>query len=411
MSTRTLTDELRSVLLFHALEAPEPSTTVDRILNDTVGAAVVLGDPGTAVGGPVRGRRRLSAQHLVAAGVVALLLVAVAGINSHRTRNDTDTAVAGAAFNESSGSRTVAGEANGGAAASGSAAPPNAPDQAQAKAAAPPQLPTYAGKALNCATIRGGRLVTGQWQSYVTPTGELDYIFEFLCVGLNGERSASELQVFQLVENKLEYQRTLLSPAADEHLDFFVAGPTSARMQAVAHRRIPGRVADAVRSTTWDLTLADPGGGYSFTVADPCGRTDADPDLTVTATLSVVPDAPAPAWRLTVRNTGSRACALEGFPTVRAQRGDATLATALPTLSGPVGGVTKRLVPPILVLPAQQTATAIIEQSAAASGTCQSSDRLAVTLPDGASLSPLPVRVAACGLIVHPLVDSPSGSD
>ena len=62
-------------------------------------------------------------------------------------------------------------------------------------------------------------------------------------------------------------------------------------------------------STTWDLSLADPGDGYTFTVADPCGRTDLDPrlaqDLAVTATLTVVPDAPAPAWRLTVRNAGT----------------------------------------------------------------------------------------------------------
>ena len=90
MSARTLTDELRSVLLFHALEAPEPNATVDRILNDTVGAATVLGgDPPPSVQ-PVaaRGGRRVSTQQLVAASVVALLLLAVAGINSFRTRND-----------------------------------------------------------------------------------------------------------------------------------------------------------------------------------------------------------------------------------------------------------------------------------------------------------------------------------
>jgi hypothetical protein len=412
MSARTLTDELRSVLLFHALEAPEPNATVDRILNDTVGAATVLGAdrvPAAGAGGPVRAGRRVSAQQLMAASVVALLLLAVAGINSYRARN-----VGGG--NTTAERQPAAGAALSGASAASrpsaddAMAAPGASDQAGAKAA-PPQTPVYAGKGLDCATIRGSRLVTGQWDDYVSSTGELFYIFEFLCVGLNGERSASELQIFQQIDGQLKYQRTLLPPTAGEHLDFMTAGANSARIQAVALRQTPGRAVGAVLSTTWDLSLADPGDGYSFTVADPCGRTDLDPDLAVTATLSVVADAPAPAWRLTVRNAGSRACGLEGFPVVRAQRDGSTLATALPTLSGPVGGVTKRTVPPILVLPAQRTATAIIEQSASAAGTCQPSDQLAVTLPNGVALSTLPARVAACGLIVHPLVDNPSGSD
>ena len=232
-------------------------------------------------------------------------------------------------------------------------------------------------------------------------------------MGLNGERSASELQVFQQVDGTLKYQRTLLAPAADEYLDFMTAGANSARIQAYAHGPAPAWPAGAVVSTTWDLSLADPGDGYSFTVADPCGRTDLDKtddsaqDLAVTATLGVVPDAPAPAWRLTIRNAGTRACGLQGFPVVRAQLGGSTLATALPTLSGPVGGVTKQTVPPILVLPAGRTATALIEQSAAAAGTCQSADQLGVTLPNGVALNPLPAQVSACGLIVHPLVEQP----
>ena len=90
---------------------------------------------------------------------------------------------------------------------------------------------------------------------------------------------------------------------------------------------------------------------------------------------------------------------------VRAQRGGTTLATALPTLSGPAGGVTKQTVPPILVLPAGRTATRSSSRAPSAAGTCQSSDQLAVTLPNGVSLGPLPARVSACGLLVHPLVE------
>src|SRR4051812_28971330 len=220
MSTRTLTDELRSTLLFHALEAPEPNATVDRILNDTVGAEMVLGgtrQPAESAGGAVgavQGGWRPSIQQVVAASVVALLLLAVAGINSLRARNTA----------EDSANRSVAGAALGGPAASqspagGSMVLPSTPGSAQDKAAAPPEAsakaaapvnPTYAGKALDCATIRGSRLVTGQWDDYLSPTGELNYVFEFLCVGLNGERSASELQIFRLVNGQLRYQRTLL---------------------------------------------------------------------------------------------------------------------------------------------------------------------------------------------------------
>jgi hypothetical protein len=95
MSSKTLTDELRSVLLFHSLEAPQPNATVDRILSDTVGSVVALSGaagPGSAAAtssadGSGKAPRRISVQQLVAASVVAVLLLAVAGINSLRTRN------------------------------------------------------------------------------------------------------------------------------------------------------------------------------------------------------------------------------------------------------------------------------------------------------------------------------------
>lgn len=405
MSERTLTDELRSVLLFHAIEAPEPSATVDRILNDTVGAAVVLGHPDTLVE-EVRpaGGRRPSSWHLVAAGVVAVVLLAAAGINSQRARHTADQASRRAAGSAASGS--VSGSAG------GSKAAPNAFGQTQDRAGAS-QAPTYQGHALNCASIRGGRLVTGQSDDYVSATGELNYIFEFLCVGMGGERSASELQVFQQVDGRLQYRRTLLSPAAGEHLDFLTAGGGAARAQFMSYRATPGWPAGTVLSTTWDLSLADPGAGYTFPLAGPCGHADADPDarLPVAAGLTALPGPSAPAWLLTVRNTGSKACGLEGFPVVKAQRGDRTLATALPTLSGPAGGVTSQQVPPILVVPAGSSVTAVIEQAnGATDDACQSTDRLAVTLPDGVALAPLPAKVPACGLAVHPLVDNPTGS-
>jgi hypothetical protein len=184
------------------------------------------------------------------------------------------------------------------------------------------------------------------------------------------------------------------------------AGTDSVRIQSSVHSAGGGRVPGEVVSTAWDLTKADPGDGQGFTVAAPCRPQD------LTAAVVEAPDAAAPSWRLTLRNDAATACALEGYPQVRAQRAGVLLATAVPTLSGTAGGVRKAPVAPIIVLSPDATASAIIEQSAAsAAGSCPRSDRLAVTLPTGASLGLLPAQLAGCGLAVHPLVGNVRGSD
>jgi len=430
MSGKTLTDELRSVLLFHSLEAPQPGITVDRILNDTVGSVVALGSASAAAGAPAKRARRISAQQLAAASVIAVLLLAVAGINSARNRDASRTASQASRVN-------AANQANqasqaGPASQASPAGPANQASQAgsdQAAAAAsasagsgsgafalpstgvvragPTTPPAYAGNGLDCSTLPGGgRLTTGQWDDYTLSTGETGYLYEFLCVGQNGERSASELQVFRQVGGALRYKQTLLRAAADQHLDFLTAGADTVRIQASVQSSAAGRVRGEVISTAWDLTDAHPGDGHSFTVAGPCLRKD------LRASVTEAPDALAPAWRLMLRNAAATACALEGYPQVRAQLAGTPLTIAVPTLSGTAGGVTKTQVPPIIVLSPDATAAAIIEQSAgSAAGSCQQSDRLAVTLPNGASLGSVPARLAACGLAVHPLVGNVRGSD
>jgi hypothetical protein len=401
MSAKTLTDELRSVLLFHSLEAPQPNATVDRILNDTVGAVVALGSAapaaGTADGDSARPARQLSVQQLVAASVVAVLLLAVAGINSVRNRNAVQTA--------NQASRNEAGFPASDNAVSGSMVLPEASGSSQAKAGAA-SPPGHVGKALNCSGIPGGRLITGKWDQYRLSTGKQGYLYEFLCVGLNGQRSASEVQMFQQTGLALDYVATVLRADLGQHLDFLTTGADSVRIQASVHSAASGRVPGEVVSTAWDLSAAVLGDGQSFSVAGPCLPDD------LAGAVVEVPDAAVPSWRLTLRNRAATACGLEGYPQVRAQLAGVPLATAVPTLSGTAGGITKAPVPPIIVLSPDATASAIIEQSAvSATGSCPRADQLAVTLPTGASLGLLPAGLAGCGLAVHPLVGNARGSD
>lgn len=397
MTAKTLTDELRSVLLYHSLEAPQPSATVDRILNDTVGSVVALAPAGTAADDQPKRARRVSAPQLVAASVIAVLLLAVAGINSARNRNASQTA-------SQAGREQVSLPASDNAAGgSGSFVLPST----GAPKAGPLNPPAYSGSGLDCATLPGGgRLATGQWDDYSLSGGEAGYLYEFLCVGQNGQRSASELLVFTMAGGRLQYKQTLLPAAENQHLDFLTVGAETVRIQASVQSAAPGRVRGEVISTAWDLSDADPGDGQSFTVAGPCLRKD------LTASVVEVPDAAAPSWRLILRNRARTACALEGYPQVRVQRAGTSLTTAVQTLSGTAGGISTRPVPPIIVLSPGATASAIIEQSSAsAAGSCQRSDRLAVTLPNGVSLGLVPAELSACGLTVHPLVGNVRGSD
>jgi len=393
MTPKTLTDELRSVLLFHALEAPEPNATVDRILADTVGPVVSLGsadeDPGAR---PAR-RRRLSARQLLVAAAVAVLLLSVAGINSVRNRDAGRTA---AQPGRSQTDQPVSGRA-----AAGQLVLPPASDATGAGG-----KPTHYGTALDCSTIAGGRLVTGHFDDVTLATGERAYLYEFLCVGRDGQRSASQVQLFRQVGNQLKYLQTLPHPSADEHLNFMTGGVDSVSIQVSVTSAPPGGVAGEVRSMNWQLSDPDSSHILAATVAEPCTRKD------LTATVTVVPYAAASSWLLQLRNHTGTACALEGFPQVRALRAGAAQSAAAPTLRGVAGGVTKTPAPPIVVLSPGADASAIIEQGAgSAASSCPPSDHLDVTLPNGVSLGLLPAELPGCGLVVHPLVGNALGSD
>src|SRR5690348_9248278 len=77
MSKKTLPDELRSVLLAHSLDAPEPDSTVEQILAATVGTPAASGPVSTS-------RRWWTSNQLLGAAVVVALLVLGAGAYSLR---------------------------------------------------------------------------------------------------------------------------------------------------------------------------------------------------------------------------------------------------------------------------------------------------------------------------------------
>ena len=66
--------------------------------------------------------------------------------------------------------------------------------------------------------------MTGQWDDFTLPDGRSGYVYEFLCVGPDGQRSASEVQVFRQSGATLRYVSTRSYPAADQYVSFLVAG-------------------------------------------------------------------------------------------------------------------------------------------------------------------------------------------
>jgi hypothetical protein len=345
---------------------------------------------------------------MMVAGVVAVLLVSVAGINSVRNRNAVQSAT--------EANRTQFDQRqNGGDAAAGSGSGAGASDDALTG----PNPVEYVGNGLDCSKLPDGRMTIGHRDDVTLESGQPGYLYEFLCIGSNGQRSASELLLFEEAGGTPRHKETLLRAAANQHLQSIIGGAGMVRMEASDHSTRPGGVPGKLISTTWALSDSGRSARYTFTVAEPCG-VGGDGRMLAAAglrsklpvTVSEVPDATAPAWVLSIRNGADASCAIEGFPQVRALRGGATLTTAAPAMSGAVGGVTKSPTPPIILLPPGATASAILEQgTASGAGSCPRSDQLALTLPNGVSLGQTPVELSGCGLVVHPLVGNARGSD
>src|SRR4051794_34294552 len=201
MSKRTLPDEVRSVLLAHAMEAPEPSATVHRVL-----AATVAPDQ------PAPSLRGWSAGRLL--GVAAALLVATllgGGIaldqhQQHQQRSTANRVNAGpgdanAVISQEPASGTVA-------------APPRANIAPGEAGGVPPNPPGPTG--LNCAQLLPGshRDIGSVAKARLPGLSQDLYIYDFRCLLADGRRSASTVAVYAQVRGAVQ-QRAILIPASE----------------------------------------------------------------------------------------------------------------------------------------------------------------------------------------------------
>ncbi len=405
MSKKTLPDELRSVLLDHSLDAPDPDESVRRILADTVaGPASGPADPG-----PARRWWPPSGQFLAAAAVVAVVVLGAAGINALRNGNSqtSSSTSAGSAKERTSDLAPL----NSRGLVPGSGVDQNQPNQRTPGTTPRPPVPAD----LNCSAILpGSQLVTGaQTHFQVSATGETRYVYEFYCAGSQGQRSGSEIQAFTLANGTLSYLSTLIEAGKGSHLTPMSGVVNGVTLQGTEG---PGDPAGSLGGDLLMLTLITGdagktwGSGGAQVVAAACTRGDLSAKVTAVAAASAATGRTAiPEHQvLQLTNHSASPCALEGYPKLVAVR-DANSAGAglTPTLRGPAGGVTAR-VPPIVLLAPGGTAGAIIEFGTVLPS-CPPTDQLSVTLPNGALLGVLAARLSPCGVNVHPLVAGSTG--
>ena len=409
---KTLTDELRSVLLSHSMDAPEPDETVDWILAQTVEA-----EPESV--GPRWLQWRPSGQAWVAAAVVALLVLAGAGVNELRKNNgassgsSTAASVAGpTSARANTGSSAAASSAARGVAPNDLAEPDSSASGDASKlplqdtrTGSPSGTPPLNGTGLNCATIPGGHLVSGSTVSYQVGSGTR-YAYEYSCVGTNGARSTSEVQTFERVDGTLRYVDTALGSTDGYQVSDLTDAPTGFDINAiaVAGPRLGSIVTLHVFSAPNKSEVLTP--DVQATACRPGDLTaEVDSGMDSIVNSKVVPTTYSV---VAVKNKTTMPCALSGYPTL-AVAGATPSGSVVPhTLSGPNGGVTEARVVPIINLEPGGVASAVIE-TPVASARCSMAP-FSVALPNGEPLI-AKTGLPLCDVTVHPFVDNQSGSD
>lgn len=450
MSEKTLADELRSVLLARSLDAPEPTETMRRILAETVGAGASQ-QAGTAERPELTDRPRLTDQtgrndrpgrrlrvtrpgwlswppsgFLIAAVSVALLVLGVgaltrlgqAGQSGSATSNSAGGSVAQhAARSDSADGGARNGPAMGPKAAESGAnsASPQAPGNGSLALPAGPTPPFP--KDLDCSSLGGGRRGIGAWAADpATPESNGLRFYEFRCTGSDGQRLASEVQEFRRTGSALAYVQTLLPLTLNQHVDFITVEGHQVLIQAVNHAASASGVSGVgdVVQRTYTLGSSPRYSVTSKLIARACTAKDlttaGSSSAEIRSTSGTVVSAHA---LLQFTNRSFYPCAIEGYPAVRSLVGSRAVGPPTDTmLSGVGGGVRNGLVAPIVVLAPGSTAAAIVELGEwTGSSQCASTDHLAVSLPTGTVLAPVPITLGACAVTVHPVVDSPFGSD
>ena len=407
MSRRTLPDELRSVLLAHALQAPDPADTMQRVLAATVAAEQPRPDGWW--------RRPVN---LLAAGAAAVLVLMLVGVGfvvnqaqhsaSTANRSNSAGAVRGPAPQQAGSGQAGSGPMGSGPmgsgpmgsgpmgaqTAGGNGTVPQRPYIAPGETVGSPAPPPPAG--MDCTRLLpGSRLAVGEATRIRLTTVAHDlYLYDFRCVLAEGQRSASTVAVYALAHGGLRLQAVLVPADANDQADYMGtsdSGGVLAVQLLTAQRTLIRR----------DFTSSD---GVRFTPSTfPVAPACLTSDLTVqVARVDSISSAAGNPYAIQFTKHSPGICVLSGYPTVTGTGGSAT-----PTLRGVAGGWGGD-VPPIVQLAQGTTVSAMIEP--ASQPRCAPGNAVTVTLPDGSSVGVLPASFPLCGAQVHPIVASNRGS-
>jgi hypothetical protein len=379
-SKRSLTDELHSVLLARAMEAPEPDEVVRRVLARTVGevAAVPAG----------RSRALPAGRSLVAAAavVVAVLGVGGAAVALHGRASRTTESSRAAADAQRPAATT-------GQPGVGSLLPAGPQAQAGSSSGVPLSGAALAG-ALDCSALPGSQAEVGS-SVPVAVAGPPLAAYDLRCVAPDGRRSASTVAVYAVSAGVPVQRAVLVAPGAGESVAQLSAGPGRVTVRALT---------STGTLVSQEFAVRPDGSGYPLgtsPLAGPCRVGE------LSVSLAALPDTRG-AQALRVANRSAAPCVLTGYPTVVGGV-DPGGPAPTPALRGDAGG-TRGSVTPIVQLAPGGVAAAVIEASSAHPG-CAPSDLLTVTLPGGGTVRLAGVSVSLCGTLVHPFVGNPLGSD
>ena len=435
MSRLSLTDELESVLREHALDAPPAGRTIEDVLARTVLAETALArtalaeDGGAAGTGRASGapaaaanrrrwpRTRSSVAVLGAAAAAGVLILAGIGIGSLRHGSQSSGAASGAgpAIDGGLSAGRVPPSAAGRLAQGSTPPAAGGRSLANGQATASVALP-YPAPALDCSGVPNGVVSTGLIAELADEGAYPARAVEFRCVGANGARSASQVEVFELMPGGWTRFATLIGQDEQRHvasmttasggvrIEFSQYGPAAGSQQGeVLAATFPGPAAFALSQPTPTL------------VATPCTAAAISVSLK-TGGLIASDDTPVlRAGILEFRNHSLRACAIEGYPTVTSSADGDLVGPADQTLRGPAGGVTASAAPPVVVLQPGSTVSAMLEPvECGPLALCTGADQISVGLPDGEHLATLaiPPSVAGAGIpLLHPVVPGTTGSD
>jgi hypothetical protein len=402
MSKRTLPDELRSVLLAHALEAPEAAPTVRRVLSETV-APEELEQPS---------RRRWLLGPLIAVATVLLVSGLIAGgaklfQNHHSGQTSADKANAGpgnvnavisqAQVNGSTGSQVNGLGSNSPSGRPSVSFPPRnniAPGEA---GGVPPNPPPPAG--LNCERLLpGSRLDIGTAaKAHLQRLNQDVFVYDFRCVRTSGQRSASTVAVYAQSGGKVQLRTVLIDASRGGLVDFVGSDDLSLVVQLM----------DPQHNLVREYFTTKDGTHFARQVQQQApGCLPSDLTARIVRVDSISPDETQQPYAVQLTKHTDGLCVVSGYLTVTASE-DSRI-RAVPTLRGVAGG-TGAEVPELVELARGTTVAAVIEQSSRQS--CVASSAVTVGLPGGQLLGVLPADIPLCGAQVHPIVPNERGSD